>query len=455
MMPVKPTYEELEQRIKELETEAIKHKNIDRAFRESEERFRTLSEATFEGIAIHEGGVLLTANEQYFRMFGYDPQELIGQQVIPLTVAPLSREFIEKQIKSGVTGSHEIMGLKKDGTEFPIETNVKSMEYQGRLVRVVAIRNISERNRTDKELIEGEERYRTILDSNPDPAVIYDMDGKVVYLNPAFTSVFGWTQEERLGKKMDNFIPEEEWPILQKLFEEGNTNACFLDVESRRYTKEGKILDVSISGAFFKDSKGMPAGSYVTLRNITENKKMEKALRESEEKFRRLSYMDDLTGVANRRYFEEIFNVEWGRGARDRSPMSLIMCDIDFFKAYNDRLGHQSGDDALKQVADLLRSTLRRPGDMAARYGGEEFVVVLPDTDKKGAALVAELLRANVEVSGIAHPDSPICKSVTISIGVATTIPGGRHKPASLISKADHAMYQAKKEGRNRVKISD
>jgi diguanylate cyclase (GGDEF)-like protein/PAS domain S-box-containing protein len=281
------------------------------------------------------------------------------------------------------------------------------------------------------------------------------MEGKVVYLNPAFTSVFGWTPEERLGKKMDDFIPEEEWPRLQKIFEKGDTNAYFLGVEGRRYTKKGKILDVSISGAFFKDSKGMPAGSYVNLRNISENKRMEKALRESEEKFRRLSYLDDLTGVANRRYFEEILNVEWGRAARDRSPMSLIMCDIDFFKAYNDSLGHQSGDDALKQVADTLRSTLRRPGDLVARYGGEEFLVVLPDTDKKGAALMAELLHANVEALGIAHPNSPICKSVTISLGVATTIPSGGYQPASLISKADQAIYQAKKEGRNRVKISD
>ena len=178
-------------------------------------------------------------------------------------------------------------------------------------------------------------------------------------------------------------------------------------------------------------------------------------LMQMKNKLQRLSYIDSLTGIANHRHFQENLDREWRIGARAAEPISLIMCDIDSFKAYNDAYGHQNGDKCLQLVAGALSETLGRPRDIVARYGGEEFVVILPDTALKGASSVAETMRDKVESLGIVHHKSRAGKVVTISLGVATITPSRNSEGVTLISAADQALYQAKKEGRNRVKLSD
>lgn len=173
----------------------------------------------------------------------------------------------------------------------------------------------------------------------------------------------------------------------------------------------------------------------------------------AQDMLQRLSSIDGLTGIANRRYFDQYLEREWRRGVRSSTPFSLVMCDIDYFKAYNDTYGHQGGDDCLKKVAATIKSTLKRPGDLVARYGGEEFVIVMPETNVNGAAVLAESLRAGVEALGIAHANSQVNKCVTISLGVATIVPSLDSSPEELLSSADKALYRAKKEGRNRVKL--
>jgi diguanylate cyclase (GGDEF)-like protein len=184
------------------------------------------------------------------------------------------------------------------------------------------------------------------------------------------------------------------------------------------------------------------------IRDISERK-------QAEEELKRLSYLDGLTGVANRRRFDEALGLEWRRMTRDAKPLSLIMCDIDFFKAYNDTYGHQSGDDSLRQVANTLNSVPGRPGDLVARYGGEEYVVILPETDSQSAKFLAEKMRSRVESLGIIHVSSQVCEVLTISLGVATTIPTSGSLPDELVSAADQALYEAKKEGRNRVNLDE
>jgi diguanylate cyclase (GGDEF)-like protein len=168
------------------------------------------------------------------------------------------------------------------------------------------------------------------------------------------------------------------------------------------------------------------------------------------ETLQRLTLVDGLTGIANRRYFDEYLEREWRTGQRQRKPLSLIMADIDFFKIYNDTYGHQGGDDCLKDIAGVLEKCIKRVTDLAARYGGEEFVVVLPDTDLAGAMIVAEKIRQRVEDMKIENREAP-GRLVTISIGVASMTPSGEESPSSLIAQADKAMYQAKRTGRNRV----
>ncbi len=165
----------------------------------------------------------------------------------------------------------------------------------------------------------------------------------------------------------------------------------------------------------------------------------------------RLSTHDGLTGIANHRHFLERLDHEWRRARREHKPLALLMADIDFFKALNDANGHLAGDDCLRQVAQALHKSLHRPGDVVARYGGEEFVAILPGADLEKGAHLAERLRAAVEDMRLTHPASKASRYVTVSIGVASVVPGRTQLPEGLIATADHAMYRAKQEGRNRV----
>ena len=168
------------------------------------------------------------------------------------------------------------------------------------------------------------------------------------------------------------------------------------------------------------------------------------------EELQRLTLVDGLTGIANRRYFDEYLEREWRAGLRYQKPLSLIMADVDFFKSYNDNYGHQCGDDCLKTVAGVLANGIKRATDLAARYGGEEFAVVLPDTDLDGAMVVAETIRRRVEELGIKNRDTQR-GVVTVSFGVASQVPSREASQASLIAMADKALYQAKHSGRNQV----
>ncbi|HHY09095.1 MAG TPA: diguanylate cyclase [Firmicutes bacterium] len=163
------------------------------------------------------------------------------------------------------------------------------------------------------------------------------------------------------------------------------------------------------------------------------------------------SRIDGLTRIANRRRFDEAFATERLRAIRTKSYLSVLMLDLDLFKPYNDTYGHLQGDDVLKMVAKTLQKTLQRPGDLIARWGGEEFVVLLPDTDQVGAVVVAEKLRKAIEDLKIPHKASPLGEIVTISAGVATSVPGDKQSYNLLLQKADEAVYKAKELGRNKV----
>ncbi len=164
-----------------------------------------------------------------------------------------------------------------------------------------------------------------------------------------------------------------------------------------------------------------------------------------------LAALDGLTEIANRRRFDEALDEEWSRCLRSLRPLSLVMMDIDFFKPFNDHYGHTSGDDCLRRVARAIKRNLPRGGDLAARYGGEEFVGLLPETDSKGALEVAEKLRNAVEQLNIPHEYSSITDHITMSLGVATTVPSDEKDPLVLVKSADARLYQAKANGRNQV----
>ncbi len=167
------------------------------------------------------------------------------------------------------------------------------------------------------------------------------------------------------------------------------------------------------------------------------------------------SMIDGLTGIPNRRRFEEFSKCEWKRAARSRNPISVIMIDIDNFKNYNDTYGHLMGDDCLKSVADSINRSLNRPADLTARWGGEEFVCVLPDTDSQAAMRIAEIIRESVNKLNIPHKASINSSVVTISLGVASIIPETSLEFDFIMSKADKALYSSKNNGKNRVTLEN
>jgi diguanylate cyclase (GGDEF)-like protein len=175
-------------------------------------------------------------------------------------------------------------------------------------------------------------------------------------------------------------------------------------------------------------------------------------LRRLNDELRRVAILDELTAVPNRRFFNLLLRQEWARAAREVHPLSLLLIDVDVFKGYNDRYGHPAGDACLARIAGTLNTLTRRPGDAVARYGGEEFVALLAHTAAKGAAAVAETLRAAVEDLNIEHGGSPVGK-VTISVGVGSAVPNRNSTPDRLLTAADHALYEAKATGRNRVVV--
>ena len=182
-------------------------------------------------------------------------------------------------------------------------------------------------------------------------------------------------------------------------------------------------------------------------------REVRKQLEISNKELQRLSCLDGLTGISNRRNFDDYFGQEWLRANREGALISLVMIDIDCFKLYNDNYGHQAGDATLKAVAETIAETTQRPGDMAARYGGEEFVIVLPSTDQDGVKVIVNSLFDNINRLKIKHEFSTISKYITISAGIATIKPTKTSKPEQLIERADKALYKAKDNGRNRYEI--
>ncbi|NQD92491.1 diguanylate cyclase [Pseudomonas sp. CrR25] len=196
--------------------------------------------------------------------------------------------------------------------------------------------------------------------------------------------------------------------------------------------------------------------SYLTLLQRDE---AYRALRESQQRLldtnlvlQKLMNADGLTGLSNRRHFDEYLELEWLRAQREKAPMSLLFIDVDYFKSYNDELGHLAGDDLLRQIATSMRENCTRPADMAARYGGDEFVILLPGTPATGVRVVAERIREAMLAQRIVHNSPARGSLVTLSVGGATLTPMQGESPKLLLQLADQGLYCAKNQGRNRVK---
>jgi len=218
-------------------------------------------------------------------------------------------------------------------------------------------------------------------------------------------------------------------------------------------TRDGRVITCEWFNAWLPEISGEPSEVVSLAIDITERKQAEQALAQLTSSLESLSITDSLTGLANRRRFDEVLNTEYGRHLRSEGELSLIMLDIDHFKAFNDTYGHLKGDDCLREVGRVLRETVSRAADLPARYGGEEFACILPETDRNGAVMIAEQIRRGIEALAIPHSGSSAAAYVTASLGVVTAECVSGVSPEEILAQADELLYQAKASGRNRIQF--
>lgn len=237
---------------------------------------------------------------------------------------------------------------------------------------------------------------------------------------------------------------------LFKGYESGAVDCLFKPLNAMMFqSKVGVFLEL------YRQKRALERKTVELDMKLVELEELQQQLEETNEQLLLLSITDGLTGLLNKRQFDVIFAEEWNRAQRNRSPLSLIMLDIDQFKAYNDTYGHALGDDCLINVAHAVSDVIKRDVDKVARVGGEEFAIILPDTDAEGAVYVGEKVRRCIENLGIPHSKSGVADCVTMSVGAASVIPDGHYASRQLIKAADTALYQAKTNGRNMVACCD
>ena len=222
-------------------------------------------------------------------------------------------------------------------------------------------------------------------------------------------------------------------------------------------TRDIPVIFVTAHSDEAAETRGLDAGAVdfiskpINSKIVQARVKTHLLLKAQSDLLRRWVYIDGLTGVHNRRYFDERLASEWGRAARSGTALSVLLLDVDFFKRYNDRYGHQAGDDCLRRVAATLKANLKRPGDLLARYGGEEFACLLPDTGLAGALTLAQQLGRQVFAEQIAHADSPVAPVITVSLGVCGKRADATGSAAALLREADAQLYLAKARGRHQT----
>ncbi len=322
----------------------------------------------------------------------------------------------------------------------------------------------------DSGIFKQKQLASAILDTIGAVVCVMDIEGKIVLFNQASQKLTGYTEEEVLNQyPWDLFIMPAEIENVKDVFKR-LTLGDFPNTNMNNWlTKSGDIRLISWSNTALSDNKGNITYVIATGIDITEQKKAEDQvalhqknleklvakrtsdLNNANKKLQLVAYQDALTGLYNRRYFNLALGNEIRRSQRYHNPLSLLMCDVDYFKAYNDTYGHVAGDSCLQEIANILRRHFQRASDLVARYGGEEFCVILPDIDSDEAKLLTEQLRLGIMQHKIKHQASQIAEYVTISIGIVTCQPDAKCDAEMLLRTADKALYNAKNRGRNRV----
>jgi diguanylate cyclase (GGDEF)-like protein/PAS domain S-box-containing protein len=315
--------------------------------------------------------------------------------------------------------------------------------------------------RVERELRSSEARFRGLVRDVPVGVLVQGPNAQFVLANPKALELLGLTEDQMLGRtsydpawnvvdEAGRVLAPGEFPVNRAIATRHAVRDAVIGVQ-RPGGVERVWLLVNADPEFAED--GALVEVLMTFHDISERKAAELRLQEANEALQRLTLVDTVTDVANRRQFDRALADEWTRAIRAGTSIGLVLVDVDHFKPYNDRYGHPAGDECLRRIAAVLGRTLLRAGDLVARYGGEEFAAILPLTDVDAATAVAERMRRSVEALAMPHGATPL-GFVTISGGVAASRPDPGTNPLDLVARVDAALYEAKATGRNRIVAS-
>lgn len=422
----------------------------------SERQLRLLAENSTDMILlVREDGQRLYASPACRALLGFEPREML-QISSNESIHPEDAGVLESRRKwndAPTTCTYRMR--RKDGGYVWVESVARAIAAEAGqpLQRVVVVRNIDQRVAAKRRLIESEARYRLLAEYSTD--MVYQLDRDLVrrYVSPACREILGYEPEELIGARPLVIVHPDDAERLRAVCYSVLCGAAERATTAYRMRhRDGRWIWVEAQLRALNDpERGAPAGIIGALRDISVRKAAEDQLEEANRRLEALAGQDGLTGLANRRTFDDALAREHRRALRDRSRLAMVMIDVDRFKSFNDRYGHPAGDEALRRVSRAIQGALRRPGDMAARYGGEEFAVLLPNTDESGAAVIADRMRRAVLALAIEHEASP-ADVVTISAGVASLAPNPFDASlTTLVDDADRALYRAKANGRNAV----
>jgi diguanylate cyclase (GGDEF)-like protein/PAS domain S-box-containing protein len=442
--------------------DVTEQKRTEKELLKSEERYRALVESSPNAIVVHQEGKIVYINPRFMSLLkASNPDCLLGQHIIHF-VHPEYHEVVKERIntleKNISVGALEEKYVCFDGSIVDVEVIATPIEYLGKPAFQVIIHDISQRkemeselNKSQDELKASEERFRLLAEYSSDMITMQNIKGTYLYASPACKEILQYDEDELLGQDAYRFVHPDDIEIV-RMGQQSALNSGYSVFSYRIRRKDGEYVWLESAVKFMNEILSGKQKLIVVSRNISERILVEQKLQEANELLQHLSTIDGLTGISNRRTFDDRLEMEWNRGLRNSAPLSLLMLDIDYFKAYNDTYGHQGGDGCLKQIASVIQETLGRSTDLLCRYGGEEFCVILPETDDAGADIVGEKIRMAIEALKIPHSGSKINRWVTISVGAATMVPSVYTSYMNLVSNADKAVYKAKFDGRNCVR---
>jgi diguanylate cyclase (GGDEF)-like protein/PAS domain S-box-containing protein len=402
----------------------------------------------------------LRVNKALCDIVGYTYEELLEitfQDITHPDDLATDLVYVEQILAGEIdTYSMEKRYLRKDGSPVDVKLTVAlARNNKGEPdYFIAAIEDISELIQLQNELKDRGERLEVAINGTCDGLWLWDIKTNHEWHAPQWKRLLGYGHDEVLPESYDTWEnrihPDDRNKVLNILKCHLEDNLPY-DSKHRLRTKSGDYKWFRDRGMATRDDTGNPIQMGGSIQDITDLKIAEAEVNRIREELEQFSTHDALTGIGNRRVFDNMLDVEWARAQRDNHPLSIILIDVDFFKLYNDHYGHIAGDECLKQVAQILADVIKRPADLVARYGGEEFVILLPEIDAKDAVYLAEKCCRKVMESQIPHEASTVADVVTISLGVSTTVPDANKQAVTLTEAADKALYQAKVNGRNRT----